>query len=53
MLVDAYMKALTTENPDVALSAAKFIPQVILLCDGNVVFEAGVHISSPSVMELI
>jgi len=33
MLVDAYMKALTTENPDVALSAAKFIPQVILLCD--------------------
>ena len=36
LLVDAYIKALSTENPDVALSAAHFIPQIILLADGNI-----------------
>lgn len=32
-LIDAYMKALSSEDQIVALSAAKFLPQVILLAD--------------------
>ena len=34
-LVNAYMRCLDNDNQDVVLSAAKFIPQLVLLADSK------------------